>query len=361
MTIIIGEQGTGTSDDGTTGFLVANGPYALASAATIESLSLYLNGVTAGNIQLALYADSSGVPGALLAVTASTAGVATSWNTLNVVTPVLCSAANYWLALNESDGTHCKYRYKSQSSGCRYKSQVYGTYPDPCGTTTNANIRYSLYATFSEGGTQYTVTTGFNANATVSRTVSVAVPRNYSANATVSRAISTALSNALSAVDSVSVAIAVGVVRLLNGNATTAKTAAIAAMRSMNSSATVSRSTAVTEGRILNAQGQMISSQITAEVSTHQFTANATANKLVSVDATRRLNGNGTVSIVKSVSAARALTASASVMRSTAVGIARMFAAVGRVVSSARVPGAPIYVPPHRKAQAAPRKWKGQA
>lgn len=86
----------------------------------------------AGNIMTAIYADSSGSPGALLAYSTSTAAVS-GWNDLTLNTPVAVTAGTtYWLAFNNDDDNVDTYR--DPNGAHVYITQTYGSYPDPFGT-----------------------------------------------------------------------------------------------------------------------------------------------------------------------------------------------------------------------------------
>ena len=86
----------------------------------------------AGNIMTAIYADSSGNPGALLASSNSTAAVL-GWNNLTLNTPVSVTAGTtYWLGFNNDDENLDTYRDPNGTHV--YVSQTYGSFPNPFGT-----------------------------------------------------------------------------------------------------------------------------------------------------------------------------------------------------------------------------------
>jgi hypothetical protein len=83
----------------------------------------------AGNIMTAIYADSSGSPGALLASSSSTAAVS-GWNDLTLNTPVSVTAGTtYWLCFNNDDDNIDTYRDPDGSHV--YVSWTYDSFPDP--------------------------------------------------------------------------------------------------------------------------------------------------------------------------------------------------------------------------------------
>ncbi|MEM3378188.1 MAG: hypothetical protein QXV09_00215 [Candidatus Bathyarchaeia archaeon] len=85
-----------------------------------------------GNIMTAIYADSSGTPGALLAYSNSTAATA-GWNDLTLNTPVTVTAGTtYWLGFNNDNDNLDTYRDPNGTHV--YVSQTYGSFPNPFGT-----------------------------------------------------------------------------------------------------------------------------------------------------------------------------------------------------------------------------------
>ena len=83
----------------------------------------------AGNIMTAIYADSSGSPGALLASSSSAAAVS-GWNDLTLNTPVSVDAGTtYWLAFNNDIADIDTYRDPDGSHV--YVAWTFGDFPDP--------------------------------------------------------------------------------------------------------------------------------------------------------------------------------------------------------------------------------------
>ncbi len=88
----------------------------------------------AGNIMTAIYADSGGSPGALLAYSNITAAVL-GWNDLTLNTPVnVTGGTTYWLAFNNDDDNVDTYRDPNGTHV--YVTQTFGSFPDPFGTPT---------------------------------------------------------------------------------------------------------------------------------------------------------------------------------------------------------------------------------
>jgi hypothetical protein len=105
--ITMGENTVLPGDDSGNGNLLIAQDSTLSQAATIQSLSFYVNHAT-GKLRLGIY-DASGPgggPGALKAQTNAFTPVV-GWNTQNVITRVSLPAGKYWLAyFASSDSLH---------------------------------------------------------------------------------------------------------------------------------------------------------------------------------------------------------------------------------------------------------------
>lgn len=101
---------------------------------TLKSLRVKVTGSC--NIKIAIYADSSGEPGSLLASAGATA-CTSGWNTINVSDVSITSGTNYWIGF-DSDTLLYGVACVTNSSGkvVRSKSATYSTFtfPDPAGT-----------------------------------------------------------------------------------------------------------------------------------------------------------------------------------------------------------------------------------
>lgn len=132
-----------------------------SSAVSVTSISVWVNNVDASpnnKFQVAIYKDSSGVPVALIASTASQTLTAQSWNTIPI-TASLNANTKYWLAYN-TNGLHGSSNDMSYSTGSSPNARWYsntsvtfGTWPStaPAGSQ-SANQQYYLYATYSGSG-----------------------------------------------------------------------------------------------------------------------------------------------------------------------------------------------------------------
>jgi hypothetical protein len=122
---------------------------------TVISMSVFVASPISASpnnqFQVAIYADNSGTPGALIAQSASQALVADSWNTIPISAPVTANAF-YWFAYNTNGlaGNANNLRLDTTGGSARWiNSQPFGTWPatyGPVGGTGSYNT--SMYATF---------------------------------------------------------------------------------------------------------------------------------------------------------------------------------------------------------------------
>jgi PKD repeat protein len=134
-----------------------------AVAGNVTKLTGYLSGLgaTSGSqkIRGMIYADSGGVPGALLGVSNEvtiTAGRAWGWVDFTFPTPVAVSAGQIWMGyIGSGVSDLTQMRYLNQAGAVRWNVDA-GGYADgpsnPFGTGTSSNKHYSLYATLAGGG-----------------------------------------------------------------------------------------------------------------------------------------------------------------------------------------------------------------
>jgi iron transport multicopper oxidase len=131
--------------------------YALPAAGSVSKLSIYLApGGTSGQQVLKglIYADSSGSPGALLAVSeqltyASTN--ATGWYDLKFSSPVKLGVGSYWIGvMTGSTAGVTGFRFDSVSGSRDYNTNTYASGPtNPFGSVTTDAEQMSLYATYT--------------------------------------------------------------------------------------------------------------------------------------------------------------------------------------------------------------------
>jgi hypothetical protein len=127
-----------------------------SSGGQIASMSVHVGGVDAGSryrkYQMAVYTDSGGRPGTLVAKTGTGRLVANAWNTLTISVS-LQSNTPYWLMFNtngrDAAVNNMRYNKGSVGQGAYSSSPVtFGTWPSNFPATTITDAVYSLYATF---------------------------------------------------------------------------------------------------------------------------------------------------------------------------------------------------------------------
>jgi len=158
----LGYTRTGSSQDSydsynMDGSKVTTGP----QGGPVVSVSAYVGAIdpTAANdlFQVAIYADSNGSPGALVAASASGTLVANSWNTV-ALTATLAPNTTYWLMYNANGSAsqydNLAYDNGPAGSGAYYApaNQAYGVWPASFGMSAGVGTLYSLYATLAAPG-----------------------------------------------------------------------------------------------------------------------------------------------------------------------------------------------------------------
>ncbi|HSX28912.1 MAG TPA: hypothetical protein VLF60_05695 [Candidatus Saccharimonadales bacterium] len=144
------EGGSDSNANGTSALKVTTG----ASSGTVSLLSAYIKTIDATNshVQMALYADSSGTPGARLAVSSVQTAVANSWNTFSISSVTVTASTTYWIAISE-DGTTQFADGGATGSVAAYHAPGGYPAPDPFGQTGNQTTdKPSFYMTVGSGG-----------------------------------------------------------------------------------------------------------------------------------------------------------------------------------------------------------------
>jgi len=97
----------------------------------------------AGNVKVAIYADSGGAPGALLAANNAGQAVVSGWNTINLPSSApVTSGTVYWLALNSNAA--CT-NYVTGSGTGMYKTLSYSSsFPNPAGSGFTSGAFFSI-------------------------------------------------------------------------------------------------------------------------------------------------------------------------------------------------------------------------
>jgi uncharacterized delta-60 repeat protein len=127
--------------------------YASTTSGSVTSMSVYVGPVgTAPNnkIQLAIYSDSSGSPGTLIASSSATAAQGNSWNTLPV-NASLQSGKSYWLAYS-TNGTVDSLNNFSNTNGTGSNAWAtqpgFGTFPTTVSVLGTNSSQASLYLNY---------------------------------------------------------------------------------------------------------------------------------------------------------------------------------------------------------------------
>ncbi len=145
-------QDTGDAND-MQGSQISTGP----QGGQLTSISAYVGAIdpTPANdqYQVALYADSGGKPGALVASSASTTLVANNWNSV-ALAATLAPNTSYWLMYNTNAST-AQYNNLAYDAGgvgsYSPAAQPFGSWPSTFGSAISLAYGYSLYATLASG------------------------------------------------------------------------------------------------------------------------------------------------------------------------------------------------------------------
>jgi hypothetical protein len=131
--------------------------YALPVSGTVSKLSIYLapRGTSGKQVlEGVIYADSSGAPGALLAVSEQITFASTNaagWYEMKLSAPLKLSAGNYWIGVaTGATAGITGFRFTSASGSRDYNANSYASGPsNPFGTVTTDAEEMSLYATYT--------------------------------------------------------------------------------------------------------------------------------------------------------------------------------------------------------------------
>lgn len=98
------------------------------------------------NVKVAIYADSTGEPGALLSSNNISTACAAGWNTILIENIEITSAVYYWLAFI-ADGIQVNYHQVASTRRSRAETYATFTFPDPAGTGFSSSTNdYALIA-----------------------------------------------------------------------------------------------------------------------------------------------------------------------------------------------------------------------
>jgi hypothetical protein len=146
--VVFGRDQVGAqTDSGAQNYM--NGSRFVNGGAThgVTSMSVYLRGVSGGNqYQMAIYTDNAGVPGTLVASTASGTLTANAWNTL-AISATLNSDTAYWLMYNTNGDNNLSFDAgAANQGGWSSGSTPFGTWPGTFGPVVRHNFVFSIYA-----------------------------------------------------------------------------------------------------------------------------------------------------------------------------------------------------------------------
>jgi hypothetical protein len=144
-----------TTDSGDSNFL--NGTkITTTTGGLLTSISVYVGATVGSNpnnqFQVAIYSDSSGVPGTLIANSSSATLTASALNTASV-SAVLAPSTSYWLMYNTNGTASNQNNLKYNTTGTSRISstgQTFGTWPSTFPSSSSANVTFSIYATLTE-------------------------------------------------------------------------------------------------------------------------------------------------------------------------------------------------------------------
>ncbi|MDB5077852.1 MAG: Mo-co oxidoreductase dimerization domain protein, partial [Chloroflexi bacterium] len=139
--------------------------FTASSGGTISSMSVYVGAISAApnnQYQLAIYTDTNGVPGTLLASSATGTLTANSWNSIPVSATLSPNTA-YWLAYNTNGTSNLNsLQYDSPVTGVTEMfstaAVTFGSWPSTFSATTVPSWAFSIYATISGTGATSTPT-----------------------------------------------------------------------------------------------------------------------------------------------------------------------------------------------------------
>ena len=143
-TIYIGTTTVGGTNTAITANEMRGTRFQAGSAMTINHINLDIGTSVSGNIQCAIYSDSSGVPGTLLKGTSALSNPGTGWQTFTLTSSqALTSGTYYWLLFWSAANYSVKNTTSSGSSW--YRSLTYGTWPSSAGSGTTETRTWSIY------------------------------------------------------------------------------------------------------------------------------------------------------------------------------------------------------------------------
>ncbi|MEV8096110.1 Ig-like domain-containing protein [Kitasatospora sp. NPDC085879] len=157
-TAILGNTAVGSAtDSGDSNYMNTSRFVTGSSGGALGSVSVHVGAVGAApnnQYQVAVYADASGKPGALVASSASGALTANAWNTLPLAGTLTANTA-YWLAYNSNGSSAAvnNLHYSSGgTSGYSTGGTPFGSWPSTFGASSTMSATFSIYATYTPDG-----------------------------------------------------------------------------------------------------------------------------------------------------------------------------------------------------------------
>ncbi len=134
-------------------------PITASASGTLQTVGVNIQ-TAAGNLRVAIYADSSGAPGALLGQSSSVAAV-TGWNDVSVTSVTITASTKYWVAVNCDSASLSVYvKFGQPPQSLAYRAWSYGAFPNPFGSPTYTSQTYNMRITYSTGppASDFTIT-----------------------------------------------------------------------------------------------------------------------------------------------------------------------------------------------------------
>ena len=143
-TMYIGTTTSGGTNTAITANEMRGTRFQAGSAITINHIALDIGTSVSGNIQCAIYSDSSSVPSTLLKGTNALNNPGTGWQTFTLTSSqALTSGTYYWLLFWSAANYSVQNTTASGSSW--YRSLTYGSWPSSAGSGTTETRTWSIY------------------------------------------------------------------------------------------------------------------------------------------------------------------------------------------------------------------------
>jgi len=141
MTVKLLGADDATGSPNSVGYFTLNKYPAVATGNMVE---FRVKSSAAGNIKVALYADSGGEPGALITAMNTGQAVVVGWNTLTFTSTAITNGTAYWLAYMIDTVGAIDFNHPGGSEQRRYKAATYAgwTFPDPAGSGFSSTTGY---------------------------------------------------------------------------------------------------------------------------------------------------------------------------------------------------------------------------